>query len=208
MKNKKTKVVLILIIVSILVCGTLLVYFLTDTFKKGNDEEETTPIALDVIKGYGYNLEDRDTSLYKEKFNELKEILNKEDIDYVEYANVLSELYIIDLYTINNKNTKYDIGSTEFVYPEARENFELKVKDTLYKYVIDNSSGKREQLLPEVKSTEVTSNTKESFKVNDITKDGYLITINWEYIEDLGYDKEAVIKIIKEDKKLYIIEQE
>lgn len=208
MKNKKTKVVLILISIIILVSGALLVYFLTDTFKKGNDEEEITPIALDVIKGYDYNLEDRDTLLYKDKFNALKEILNKEDIDYVEYANVLSELYIIDLYTINNKNTKYDIGSTEFVYPEARENFELKVKDTLYKYVIDNSSGKREQLLPEVKSTEIISNTEESFKVNDITKDGYLITINWEYIEDLGYDKEAVIKIIKEDKKLYIIEQE
>ena len=107
---------------------------------------------VDEIKGFNYHLEDRDTALYKKEFQNLKTNLESKEIDYEEYAKSIAKMFIIDLYTIDNKVNKYDIGSLEFVHPDAKENFELNAKDTLYKYVMDNSYNDRTQELPIVSS--------------------------------------------------------
>ena len=115
-------------------------------------------------------------------------------------------MYIIDLYTINNKQNTYDVGSVEYVYPAIKENFELKVKDTLYKY-IENDNGSRTQKLPEVSSIVVDEITEGSIIYQDKTMPSYDVKLSWEYIEDLGYDKTAELILVKEDNKLYILEQ-
>lgn len=187
-------------------------------FMKPQSTKPVKKVYTDKIKGYGYNLEKRDTKLFKEKFEELKTILKEKDVDFEDYAKTLAQLYIIDLYTINNKDTTYDVGSTEFIYPDALENFELKVKDTLYKYIEDNTDKKRKQELPEVKSIKVKSVDKDTYELklkddddNETSKtlDSYVVSLSWEYKKDLGYDKEAKVILVKDEKgkKLYVVEQ-
>lgn len=172
------------------------------------DEDKPTEIVeLDTIPNFGYVLEDRDTSIYKEKFEALRDILGEEEIDYESYAQMLSELYIIDLYTMKNKMNQYDVGGADFVLESAKENFELKVKDTIYKYMEDNTYGKRTQELPEVSSIATSDVQKTTVKIKDSTYEGYTLTVTWNYIKDLGYDTEAKITIAKIENKLAITNQ-
>ena len=74
--------------------------------------EEDKPaeiVELDSIPKYGYVLADRDTPLYKDTFDQLREVLTNEEVNFDEYAKLLAELYIIDLYTIDNKMNQYDV---------------------------------------------------------------------------------------------------
>jgi len=206
MGKKRLRILIFIAILILIIIGILTYFFITE---RNKDKKENTPVTnvVDIIKGYDYTLEDRDSQIFKEKFNELKVTLQTGNIDYEKYASLLSELYIIDLYTISNKENKYDVGGTEFVYPEAEENYELKVRDTIYKYVEDNSNKKRIQNLPEVISIEVLEINEDNFKVNDKEFEGYTVKLNWNYKEDLSYDDSAAVSLVKEENKLYIIEQ-
>lgn len=178
-------------------------------FKNRNSQEEKPKEIkkLDTIEGYGYNLEDRDTVLFRENFEKLRDVLKQTPIDYLEYAKRLGTLYIIDLYTISNKVNQYDVGGSEYVYESKRDNYELKVKNTLYKYVEDNTYGKRIQFLPEVASIDVVDVKEEKVKIGDQEYDGYSLSLTWEYVKDLGYDKKCTLKLAKIDDKLYVINQ-
>ena len=147
------------------------------------------------------------TKLYKDEFNKLKKNLESNDINYDEYAKSIAKMFIIDLYTIDNKINKYDVGGLEFVHPDARENYELNVKDTIYKYV--NNDSNRDQELPVVSKITIDDYDNEAkFKIKDEDEeDAYEISLSWEYEKDDDYDNEAVIKIVKKDKYLYIVEK-
>lgn len=204
---KQRNIIITLILVTVILVGGGSIVFLLSRSTDESTEPKVTVTELDNIEDYGYRLEDRDTALYKENFNLLAEELKKEEVSFEEYAKLLSKLYVMDLYTISNKINQYDVGSLDFVSPDVRENFEKKVKDTIYKYVEDNTYGKRSQELPEVKSIEVSEITEEKQKVGEEEFDGYSIDLTWEYVKDLGYDKKATLKIIKQDKFLYVIKQ-
>lgn len=204
---KQRNIIITLILVTVILVGGGSIVFLLSRSTDESTEPKVTVTELDNIEDYGYRLEDRDTALYKENFNLLAEELKKEEVSFEEYAKLLSKLYVMDLYTISNKINQYDVGSLDFVSPDVRENFEKKVKDTIYKYVEDNTYGKRSQELPEVKSIEVSEITEEKQKVGEKEFDGYSIDLTWEYVKDLGYDKKATLKIIKQDKFLYVIKQ-
>ena len=206
------KVVITLLVLIILGGGGFFGY---KYFKPNNKPINNKKEYTDSIKGYDYKLEKRDSKLYKEKFAELKKVLESKDLDYEKYSKLLAELYIIDLYTIDNKVNTYDVGGAEFIYPDALENYELKVKDTLYRYIEDNSYGKRKQSLPTVKSIKASSPSETTFELKDEdgkeTKslDGYEVKLTWTYEKDLGYDDKATVILVKnEDKKMvYVIEQ-
>lgn len=170
-----------------------------------SNEKVTTIEVKDTIEEYGYTLDDRDHSIFKSTFNDLKKVLNSEEIDYKEYATLLSKLFIIDLYTLNNKTNKYDIGSTEYVHESILENYKENVKDTLYKYINDKSI--KDSELPEVKSVSVINIEEQEFEINEESYEAYNIELNWEYEKDLEYDKEGYLIIIKEDNKLYVVEK-
>lgn len=206
MKNKKTIIVLFIVIAILSLSMLSYLYF----FKGSKDvieEPENIPEMVDAISEYGYELEDRDTELFKATYEELKTILKQEIVNYEEYAKLLSQLYIIDLYTLSNKVNKYDVGGGDYVFSESRNNFELKARDTIYKYVEDNSNNTRKQELPEVASTQVESIEEDKYKLGEKNYLGYKINIKWEYTKEEDYDKEAVIYIIKDENKLYIVEQ-
>ena len=198
--------------IGIVVCSILLIYFLggifynifvdrSDTKKKNNVNNSVQ------IKGFEYLSNDSDTDLFKNEFKKLKKNLESSNINYNEYALSISKMFIIDLYTLNNKNNMYDVGGVQFVYPEARDNFKLNVENTLYKYMEDNSDGKREQDLPEVSGVEVTSDEVYEYTIGEEKYEGYKINLDISYVKDLEYDAKAELILVKVDKYLYIVEK-
>ena len=166
MKNKK---------IGIVVCSILFIYFLGgifyNIFVDRSDTKKNNNVNNSVqIKGFEYLSNEDDTDLFKSEFKKLKKNLESSNINYNEYALSISKMFIIDLYTLNNKNNMYDVGGVQFVYPEARDNFKLNVENTLYKYMEDNSDGKREQELPEVSNVEVTSDEVYEYTIGEETK--------------------------------------
>lgn len=200
---KKSRKIIISLIVIILIAIIGLIVYKT-VFN--NSQEEVKIIKS--IKDYDYNLKENETELYKTEFNELDKILSKKNVDYEEYAKLIAKLFIIDFYTLDNKLSKNDIGGTEFIKEDMRDNFIEEARSTFYKYVevIDG----RTQELPEVSSITDVSVEKTEFKYSDKTIDenAYKVSISWDYVEDLGYEKEASMIIVKQDKKLYIVEMD
>lgn len=202
MKNKKW---LLLIIGGLILLNTG--FFVYQMFFKATKEATETKI-LDTIKNYNYNLEDRDNTLYKNEFNSLKTNLTSDSINYDDYAKSIAKLYIIDLYTLDNKLNKYDVGSKEFIYHKALDNYILKVEDTLYKYIEDNTYNQRNQDLPTVKSIIITNFQTSTYTLDNTTYDSYEITLSWEYEKTNTYDKTAKVIVIKEADKLSIVEED
>lgn len=189
-KRKNGRILLITIIIIFIGCFWLL--------------NNKTLIKKDSKKDY--TIESRDSELMKKEFNILKENYYSDNIDYEKYAKSIGKLFIIDLYTIKNKNNKYDIGSVEYVHPDIRSNFKLSVGDTLYKYLEEKNY--RKTKYPEVKSIEITNFSEDTFMYNNIEYNAYVVSLKWDYVKDLGYDKKGIISIIKEDKKLYVVKYE
>lgn len=220
---KKSKKILICLIVIIII---LIVALLSYKFLFNNSEPKEVKI-IKSIPEYGYELKENETKLYKDEFENLDKILSKKEVDYEEYAKSIAKLFIIDLYTLDNKLSKNDIGGTDFIKEDMRDNFIDEVRSTFYKYIEVNSED-RNQDLPQVnkitdisientnfviKDTKTTttsskSKSKTTTRVAGTTVDAYKVTISWDYKEDFGYEKEANMIIIKEDKKLYIVEMD
>ena len=207
MKMKKSvKIVLIVIVLLILVgCGVGGYYFF---FKKEPAPE--TPIKeieiTNTIDQFGYTLEDRDTDLFVEKFNELKELLNQEEYDVKEYISLISQLFVIDLFTIDNKMSRYDVGGLEYVYSGAVSSFQSVVEGSIYKTVENNLDGSRTQDLPEVASVTVDSIKETTFTMPDESVvNGYGVNLSWTYVEKLGYDNSATIILIPDQQKYGVV---
>lgn len=206
MSKKKRKIILTVTAFLIIVGISSLIMLFRSNINNVITKKKASNEVIDTIKGYGYTLEKRDTKLFKGKFKDLKKVLSSKDVDFEEYAKDLSMLYIIDLYTINNKDSKYDVGGAEYIVDSAKENYELKVRDTLYKYV-EEKTKKRKQELPEVSDILVKDIKETTYDLNDKEYEGYIVDLTFEYVEDLEYDEEASIVLIKDQDKLYIVEQ-
>ncbi len=218
---KKSKKILITLIVLVII---LIIGFLTYYFFFNNDEQEVKVIK--EIPEYGYGLNENETQIYKDEFDNLDKILTKKEVDYEAYAKSIAKLFIIDFYTLDNKLSKNDIGGTDFIKEDMRDNFIEEARSTFYKY-LEVKSNNRNQKLPEVSEIKDVSIENTSFIIKDnnttttssksstktttssgTTVDAYKVTISWDYKEDLGYETEANMIIIKEDKKLYIVEMD
>jgi len=201
MKKKYKYPLLLLILVIIIIVGLILFKLF---FAK--DEVKNNVKVIDSIVDFSYTLDERDTKLMKDTYEELKNILKEREIDYDEYAKVLAKLFVIDLFTMDNKINKYDVACLEYVYPDNLENFKTNVEDTIYKLMEDNTYGKRTEKLSIVNNVEITNEEESTFKINEEEVPSYVVTLNWTYDKDLGYDKNATITMIKKDKKLYVVE--
>ena len=159
----------------------------------------------DTIK-FGYTSYKRDTKLYKDTFDSLGKVLDKEPIDYEEYAKYLSELFIIDFYTLDNKNDKNDIGGIQFIYDDLKDNFILNASDTVYKYIKSITSSKNRQL-PVVSKINVSDISENTYKIENTEYSSYIVTLDWSYEKDYGYETSTKITLIKKDNKLFIVEK-
>ncbi len=219
MKKSKKILIILIILVILAIAGILTYKFLSP------NEEEVVVKTIKEIPEYGYALKENETKIYKDEFDKLEKILSKKDVNYDEYAKSIAKLFIIDFYTLDNKLSKNDIGGVEFIKDSMRDNFIEEARSTFYKY-LEVKSDSRKQDLPEVseikdvsienttfkimdtKTTATSSKSKTTTSSQGTTVDAYKITITWDYKEDFGYENNAKMIIIKENKKLYIVEMD
>lgn len=189
-----------LIVIVVLGGSSYLVYNLINPKEVINKVE----IKNEIIN-YGYTLDDRDTVLMKNEFELLKQNLTGEKINEEEYIRSIAKLFVIDLYTMNNKVNSYDVPCLEYIEPNSKENFQTNVINTLYKHIVDNTDGKRNQDLPEVNEVKIEEVKESSYKLNENDLISYEITIKISYQEDLGYPNTAYLKLVKINNKFYVV---
>ena len=194
---------ILLVIIFLVVLGFGAFYFLN----KGTKKKATEVKVVDKIDGYNYTLSDNATSLYKNSFKELKKVLESKNIDDEKYATLVAKMFIIDFFTLDNKLTNDNIGGVEFIHKKEVENFKLKAKDTIYKYLESNIYGDRKQELPEVSKIEDTKVTTTEVSYKDI-KDSkaYKVEVSFDYKKKLGYPTKKTLLLVHEDKLISIIE--
>lgn len=201
-KNKLFYFVMIsLILVVIIIIGLKF----TLEFLVKDDKNVVTKKELDSLELYGYTLDDYDSDLYKEYFNDLKNTLNSKEVNYEDYAKEIVKLFVSDFYTLDNKLTSSDIGGVEFIPSDMVENFKMHAGDTMYNHVKTNIYGDRVQKLPIVKSVEVTNIENITYTYKDKEYSAYRVSSRWEYQEDLGYKNNEIFTLIKDNNKLYIV---
>ena len=203
-KNKSgTLTIVVFVMIGVLLFGFLGYRVYNDFFNKPDTKKELESIGL-----YGYSLHDRDSRAYKDTFKELSKTLSTNNIDYKNYATLASKLFIMDLFTLNNKLGSTDIGGLQFIHKDLKENFKENMGDTIYKYVEINVDGKRTQELPVVKEVTVSNVLETKYTYNNKNYPTYVVTANWEYEKDLGYKKSMKITFIKDKNILYIVKGE
>lgn len=197
-KNKKKSkkrvfIFLSLFVIILLAVGCWFLFFREDSKNVVEVKE------LDNLVDYGYVLTDRDTKYYKKEFEELKKILNQDEVDEEKYVTQVVKMFTIDLYTISTKVNKYDVGGVEFYYNDKKEMFEQKVMDTIYSTLLDDTYGDRKQELPEVSNVEIASVEQTTYLLGENEVEGYLVKVKISYSKNMGYDTEASLVVCKEE---------
>lgn len=162
--------------------------------------------TIDNIDTFEYTLRDDASKYYKTLFGELKKILSSNPVDDKEYAQKVSQLFIADLFTLDNKLTSSDIGGLDFVYNDFRDDFISIAQSSMYASVKSNIYGDRKQELPEVTEVTITEVKNNSFKIKDKTIDNaYYVTAEIKYKKDLSYPTKYNLVLVKNDKKIEVV---
>jgi len=172
-----------------------IVLYIYGYLQRTGDEIVNTSNEYDKIEKYGYVIYDNATDYYKEEFAKLKELENEEDI-----ATQVAKLFAIDLLSIDYKINKYEVTSTQYYYSNKQEMYRQKVLDNFYNFVVDNSYGDRNQDLPNVKEIEVVKTSTSTYELGEEKVDSYVVLLNISYEEDLGYDDNVKITLVKDQE--------
>lgn len=191
--NKIKKIIRIIMLVVIALIAIYAI-FVAIPSKKNKDE------GIENINNK-YILYKRDSSLYKENFEKLRTILETSPVDNKEYAETIVKLFVIDFYTLDNKNDNTDIGGLQYVHSNLKDNLVLNASSTMYKYINTTKE------LPKVKSITSVDTRETTYKINDKDYSAYAITINWEYDKDLGYEKQGTFIVVNDNENLSIVEK-
>lgn len=191
--NKIKKIIRIIMLVVIALIAIYAI-FVAIPSKKNKDE------GIENINNK-YILYKRDSSLYKENFEKLRTILETSPVDNKEYAETIVKLFVIDFYTLDNKDENTDIGGLQYVHSNLKDNLVLNASSTMYKYI------KTTKELPKVKSITSIDTKETSYKISDKDYSAYAITINWEYDKDLGYEKQGTFIVVNDNGDLSIVEK-
>ena len=191
--NKIKKIIRIIMLV-VIVLIAIYAIFVAIPSKKNKDE------GIENINNK-YILYKRDSSLYKENFEKLRTILETSPVDNKEYAETIVKLFVIDFYTLDNKNDNTDIGGLQYVHSNLKDNLVLNASSTMYKYIRTTKE------LPKVKSITSVDSRETTYKINDKDYSAYAITINWEYDKDLGYEKQGTFIVVNDNGNLSIVEK-
>lgn len=197
-------IIVVVIVVSLIGIGSYYILLNND-----NKETKETNKSIDEITAYNLRLNENDSEEFKNEFNNLKSILESSEIDKDKYAESVAKLFVIDLYTMDTKTNKYDVGGSELVLPSFKDNYVLNVTNTIYNYLEDNTDGKRNQNLPHVRKVDVIKNdTKEYTISGDNTPyNAYVFNMKLSYKYDLGYDSEVEVIVVYKDNFMYVVEK-
>ena len=202
----KKEIRIFLTVIAVIVVSLFIVWYLFYSDKKVVKKVK----VLTEIKDYGYELKDSHGKEYKELFYDLKKILSKDTVDYVDYASTISKMFIVDYYSLNDRIAKTDVGGVSFVHSGAVADFLEKSENTIYKYVESNLYGGRTQKLPTVSEVVVDSVEVSSFEyLETVDNEAYVVKLHWSYTDKStsdGYQNEATLVFVHEDKKLSLVE--
>ena len=191
--NKIKKIIRIIMLVVVALIAIYAI-FVAIPSKKNKDE------GIENINNK-YILYKRESSLYQENFEKLRTILETSPVDNKEYAETIVKLFVIDFYTLDNKDENTDIGGLQYVHSNLKDNLVLNASSTMYKYI------KTTKDLPKVKSITSVDTRETTYKINDKDYSAYAITINWEYDKDLGYEKQGTFIVVNDNGNLSIVEK-
>ena len=199
-RKKKTKASKVLLLI-LLVLGLGVIFF----FQTRPKLQVVSVVSR--IDGYDYYIESNATKIYKKYYEQLSEEIKDNKIDEEEYAKLISKLFSIDYYTLNNKITNKDIGGVQFIHSDLKESFIEESSKTVYKYVKENLYGTRKQKLPEVEDVDIVSIENIKYKNGSYKdNDGYKVKVNIKYSKAVGYPDTLELYLIHEDNKLVIVE--
>lgn len=204
--NKNRLFYFSVIVIAVIIIAVTSVKIVFDFFVTDSREVQTKK-ELENLELYGYTLDDLDTPLYKTYFNELKDILSKEELNWEDYAGGLTKLFVTDFYSLSNKITSSDIGGVEFIHHDMLDNFVMHAGDTIYNHVKNNVYGDRTQELPTVSNVTITEVVSESYTYNGNNYESYKVSATWEYEKDLGYDNSGTFYLIKDNNKLNVVQK-
>ena len=198
-KEKLNKILLRLIILLVIGC---IIYISCFSLKRDKNHYKK---QVDSIEEYDYKLYDNASSAYKKLFYELKDILNSSSVSEEEYVKVISKMFVMDFYTLDNKTSNNDIGGRDFVYDEVLTNFEAKALDTVYAYLETKSIDKKR--LPRVEEVSVDRVDTVKYMYLDTYDDAcYTVHVSIRYEKDLGYDTEKTLYFVHDENKLSLVE--
>lgn len=202
--KRKPKKLLIVIIVLLIIAIAVGSYFLF--FKKENVKEAK---VISKIDKYGYVLKSNKSDAYKKLFKELETVLSGK-VDEKKYVKVITKMFIVDFYSLNDRTAKTDVGGVDFVHKDILDNFILNAEDTFYKYVESNIYKERKQSLPTVDKITISSIEKTTFSYGEQTdENAYKVKANWTYKDSAsssGYQDEATFIYVHDGKKLGLVE--
>lgn len=209
-KNKKILFILLIIITIVVLFFTGYKIYVKYMIRENEKEAIVETKPKDKLEDYNYYLNRNATPYEEQLFEELKEILSKEEINEEEYAKALTKLFISDLFTLDNKKSSSDITSSQYIYTDYQDIYENEVKNTIYSSIELTLDEKRNQILPIVKNVEITSIERKSFSLKEevLDNDAYYITTNITYEQDLNYPTTYNLVMIKNDKLLQIVKTE
>ena len=165
--------------------------------------------VVDKIDNYNYTLNSNATDYYKGLFNELSNLLKNDDFDEKSYTELVSKLFITDVYTLDNKLNKNDIGGTEYVYSNFKDDFNMIAQSTIYKNIKNNMYNDRVQDLPIVKEVIINSIDNDDFEYEkNVFENAYYVDVSVNYESDLGYPTNISLVIIKNNDKLEVAKME
>ena len=207
MKLKKNIKVLIIIlaIILVLVIGFLVV---PKNFLQKEGQEAK---VIESIDNYGYVLKDNKSKRYQTMFEELDKILKEDPVNEEDYVKKITEMFIYDFYTLNDKTAKTDVGGTDFVYSTSLANFLENAENTYYKYVESDIYNQRKQKLPTVDEITIDSVEKTEFAYGETSdEEAYQVKVSWTYTDSdfAKYQSEATLTFVHEDIKLSLAELE
>ena len=114
-------------------------------------------------------------------------------------------MFIIDVFSLENKTSSQDIGGLEYIHPDYIENFKLNMSQTLYKYLETTVNNDRTQDLPLVTEVTITNTFNTTYEYNKTKYEAYIISLTWNYDKDLDYQRNMDITLIKDNNKLFIV---
>ena len=203
-KKVRRTLVAILLIALIIVCA-----FLVKSMFFDKQEVKETKV-LKTIDKYGYTLKDNKTKKYKKMFEELNEILSEDKVDEEEYVKKITEMFIYDFYSLDDKVSKTDIGGVDFVHKDVLQNFLIAAEDTYYKYVESDIYNNRTQRLPVVNDITIESVQNDTYTINGGATDdkAFFVKVNWDYTDSSfdSYQKSAELVFVHNDLRLDLVE--
>lgn len=205
-KKRRVKVWPIITIIVVVLLG-IIGFCMKDILKLLKNNQQSQVTILSEIPAYGYSMNENDSEYYKSLFKDLKKLLEGDDIEDEAYACLVSQLFITDLYSLNSAINKNDIGGTQFVWHDFRNDFEKIAKTSLYAYVENNMYGTRKQELPSITNAEVTEikKGKINFQNNDVEdENGYTVKVTVTYEKDLGYPTEFELLLLHNQEKIEV----